>query len=332
MNYLEILKAGKENLLESIYLVVNREPYLYDHTLEALASRVVAEGMEAFNHGIFDLEETTLQQVMDFLNTPVLMGGKKLAVVHHLEGLNPDEDSLKALVKAAEGQLLLLVFPNKMSKTFKQLQKEAVPLVAFEKLDPREFRRWVIKRFKGLDKKLSNQSLDFFVQYSFYNDRDQRISLYHMENEIRKIASIGKEIIEIEDLKELMVMPLEVNLFALTDSLFEKDLSNTLKILDDLFQKGHTAYEIFPLLSKQYHNMVIARALGDQGLPYKVQQEILGFKSDYPVKMIHQRMGSTTKKKLLRAYETCLVYEMKAKQQKLNPRAHLESLLFDLKH
>ncbi|OPL07792.1 MAG: hypothetical protein AVO33_00115 [delta proteobacterium ML8_F1] len=332
MNYTELLKIAGENALESVYLMVNREEYLCRHTLDALEKQLVPEGLETFNKGVFDLEEVPLTRVTGFLNTPVLMGGIKMAVVYHLDVLNPDEKALEDLLEAARGQLMLMVFSNKMSKVFKGLQKRQLPVVVFEKLDPPDFKKWVVKRFRLLGKKLTNQSLDFFIRYSDYNERDQRISLYQMENEIKKIASLDSPIIEIEDLRKMMVAPLEINIFALTDALAGGDGPKTLKILDDLFQRGHTAYEILPLLTKHYHNMVIAKALGEAGLPHKAQQEILGFKSDYPVKMIQKRIGALTKKRLLGALETCLNYELLAKQQKINPRVHLESLLVALMH
>ncbi len=333
MNYLDVLKLSKTKSLKSTYLMVNRENYLYDHTIQRIKEDYLNPELIVFNYAYYDGVEVDYDQVYNGIITLPVMSEYKIVVVENIDQMNLTDNQIDDIIEVSRnaiGSVNIITFKNKMSKVYKRFKKAEVEIVEFEKLNGNDFRKWVIKKFRDNGKKLSNQALEFFINYSMYNDRNQSISLYQMENEIIKIASLPFEIVEIEHLKELMVMPLEMNVFALTDSLAEGDISVSFKKLHELLKKGHSTYEIMPLLTKQYNNMLIAKTLSLKSHPLNDIQEILGFKSSYPVKLILKRVTGIDKKSLMKSLESCIEYESISKSQGVNKRAHIESLFMKL--
>ncbi|MCK5762611.1 MAG: DNA polymerase III subunit delta [Clostridiales bacterium] len=333
MNYLDILKLSKTKSLKSAYLMVNRENYLYDHTIQRIKKDYLNPELIVFNYGYYDGAEVDYNQVYNGIITLPVMSEYKIVEIKNLDQMNLTDDQIDNLIDVSHkaiGSVNIITFKNKMSKVYKRFKKAEIEVVEFEKLDGSDFRKWVIKKFRDNGKKLSNQSLEFFINYSMYNDRNQSISLYQMENEIVKISSLPYKMIDIENLKEIMVMPLEMNVFALTDSLADGDIKASFKKLHELLKKGHSTYEIMPLLTKQYNNMLIAKTLSLKSHPINDIQEILGFKSSYPVKLILKRVNGLDKKSLTKSLESCIEYESVSKSQGVNKRAHIESLFMKL--
>ncbi|MBN2261155.1 MAG: DNA polymerase III subunit delta [Clostridiales bacterium] len=333
MNYLEVIKKSKTRSLESLYVMINREAYLYDHTIERIKSDYLNPELYVFNFGYYDGISSNYDQIVNGILTLPVMSEHKIQVIENLDQMNLSDEQIEKLIEVSHhaiGCVNIFTFNNKMSKAYKLFKKKKIEIVEFEKLSENDFKKWVVKKFNEYGKKISNQSLDFFINYSMYNDRNQTISLYQMENEIKKITSLPYEFIEIEHLKEIMVMPLEMNIFALTDYLVEGNIQMSMQKLDELMKKGHNSYEILPLMTKQYHNMLLAKILHLKGHPLDSIQEILAFKSSYPVKLILKRTSKMSRGYLMEALGKCIDYEIISKSEGVNKRAHVESLFINL--
>lgn len=333
MNYLDLLKASKAHTLSNCYTFINKEKYLYDHTLERVVSDYLSIDLLTFNYVNIDAATSSYDSVYNALITLPVMSDYKITVIENLEQMNlndKERDQVVEMGLSSEDQICIFAFNNKKSKIYNLLKRKKVEIIEFTKLSDVNFKKWVNKKFTENGKKISAQALQFFTEYSLYNDRNQMISLYQIENEIKKIASLSKTMIEIDELKNTMIMPLEMNVFSLTDYLAKGDLKNSFEKLSELISKGHNEYELMPLLTKQYYNMLLGKALSLKGYSNDTIQEVLGFKSSYPVKMILTRTQKMSKKHLLDALEHCLTFESELKSKSVNKRAHIENLMLKL--
>lgn len=333
MDYLELLKASKAKKLDNAYILINREDYLYDHTLDRIAKDQLDENFLAFNYTVLDGDSATFDMIHGALLTLPMMSEIKINVINHLDQVALSEAQLDTLIRLAldsVGVLNLFTFSQKKSKAYNRLKKEKVEIVEFKKLSDAHFRKWVVKRFREKGKPIDAQALQFFISYSLYGDRNQAISLYHMENEIEKIVSLSEATVTVESLRRVMIMPLEMNIFSLTDHLAAGELKASYEKLDELMAKGHSVYELMPLLTKTYHNMAVGKVLSDKGYPLDAIRDVLGFKSDYPVRMLLKRSARFKGCDLTRALDTCLSFESALKSRSLDPRIHLENLILRL--
>jgi DNA polymerase-3 subunit delta len=333
MDYLEFLKQSGKKALESTYIMINREDYLYSNTIERMKKNYLSENLLAFNYVKLEGDVASYDQVYSALVTLPMMSDVKINVIENLDQVIMTEKQLDELITIATdsiGVVNCFTFKQKKSKAYNRLKKEKVNIVEFTKLSDVHFRKWVIKRFKESGKKLDEQALKFFIDFSMYSDRNQQISLYHMENEIKKIVSMEQEMISSDDLRKVMIMPLEMNIFSLTDHLASGNLKSCYEKLDDLIAKGHSEYELMPLLTKSYHNMLLGKILSQKGYSNNVIKDVLGFKSDYPVKMILKRTARMDQRTLMVALEHCLTFESQLKSQSLDKRIHLENLMMKL--
>lgn len=332
MDYLEILNLSKNNKLNGIYVFINRENYLYDNTINQIVKDNINSDLMMFNYDFIREDDMNYDKIYNSIVTLPIMSDKKIVIVENIDQLDLQSKNLEEIIKVSkenEANIIIFTFKNKKSKELKAITKHGTS-VEFKKIDDMSFRKWVIKKFKENGKKISNQAINFFVESSMYNDRFQNINLYQVDNEIKKIASLSSDVIEIEDISKVMNLPLEMNIFSITDKLAKKDIKESLIKLDEIIKRGHKEYEIFPLLTKQYNNMLISKVLNHRGSSEENIREILGFKSSYAVKMILNRINKFDKKKLLKLLKLCLDFESDAKSKNVNIRTHLELLFLKL--
>jgi DNA polymerase-3 subunit delta len=301
--------------------------------LEKIREDYLASDLISFNYNQIDVASASYEDLYAALVTLPMMSDYKINVIENLDRLALSDkqlDEVVALSTDSIGCINLFVFDNKKSKAINRLKKNKVEIIAFEKLQAGIFHNWVGRKFREYGKKIDSQTLEYFVNCTMYSDRNQTVSLYHVENEIKKIVSLSASIISIEDLQKTMIMPLEMNVFSLTDHLVKGDLATSMEKLSDLIAKGHDVHELMPLLTKQYHNMALGKALNRKGHSNKAIMEILNFKSDYPVKLLLGRVSSVSAEKLTQDLAYCLDFESRLKSTGVNKRAHIENLILKI--
>jgi len=332
MDYLEVLNLSKNDKLNGIYVFINRENYLYDNTINQIVKDNINPDLIMFNYDFIGENDITYDKIYNSIVTLPIMSNKKIVIVENIDKLNLPNNNLEEIIKISEENetnIIIFSFKNKKSKELKAITKHGTS-VEFKKIDDKSFRKWVLKKFKENGKEISNQALNYFIENTMYNDRFQNVNLYHVDNEIKKITSLSKEVIEIKDMNEVMILPLEMNIFSITDKLAKEDIKGSLTKLDEIIKRGHKEYEIFPILTKQYNDMLISKTLNLRGCSEENIREILGFKSPYAVKMILKRINKFDKKKLLKLLKLCLDFESDAKSKNVNIRTHLELLFLKL--
>ena len=144
MNYLDILKLSKSKSLKSAYLMVNRENYLYDHTIQRIKEDYLNPELIVFNYGYYDGAEADYNQVYNGIITLPVMSGYKIVVIKNLDQMNLTDDQIDNLIYVrhkAIGSVNIITFKNKMSKVYKRFKKAEIEVVEFEKLDGSDFRK-----------------------------------------------------------------------------------------------------------------------------------------------------------------------------------------------
>ena len=157
MNYLDILKDSKAHRLNNCYTFINKEKYLYDHTLERMISDYLSPDLLTFNYVNIDAATSSYDSIYSALITLPVMSDYKITVIDNLEQLNltdKERDQIVEMGLNSQDQICIFVFNNKKSKIYNLLKRKKVEIIEFTKLSDVNFKKWVSKKFIENGKKI----------------------------------------------------------------------------------------------------------------------------------------------------------------------------------
>lgn len=93
-------------------------------------------------------------------------------------------------------------------------------------------------------------------------------NLWKLFNELNKLISYKSSgQIEIEDVKKIMIPPLEENIFLFVDSLGKKDKPTALRLMEDMMKAGEAPEYLITMLFRQFKLILQLKARQEQRVP-----------------------------------------------------------------
>lgn len=113
---------------------------------------------------------------------------------------------------------------------------------------------WIVSIAKQLNKNISTQNANYMVQTCGAD----KLMLY---NEIQKLVDyIGdRNEIEKEDIENVGIRTLETIIFDLTDCVGARNISNTLKFLEELLQQKEPLQKILIMIARHFKSLLITK-------------------------------------------------------------------------
>jgi DNA polymerase-3 subunit delta len=110
-----------------------------------------------------------------------------------------------------------------------------------------------------------------------YGTRDSEYNLYHMENDVKKLAAHcdGDEI-HLSDLNAVLDADLELNAFALADAAGRGRRGEAFDLLAGMLASGENVYGLLALLLSQFELLLSVREMMDAGFTRTRMQSELG--------------------------------------------------------
>lgn len=347
--YRSFIKEIKSGKIKKAYLLYGSERYLLDRGLEELKYKVVT-GFEEMNYMVFEGKNIDLSDVLNACETLPFGSDKKLVVVKDFQGLKSkskkDEaediddsnysakpDNISFLENLSDDVCLLFINydgVDKRKKLYKEIKKNG-SIFEFEKIDKRDLRQWIENFFKKEGKIINSREIEYFMQNTGYTDKSNNLNMYHVYNEMEKILSyMGEEnTVKMEYLEILMHEPLENNVFKLIDACWEGNVSNSLKMYNELLLEGESSYSVIALISWGIKNLIKIKELKEEGMnakeiSYKVKMK------EFAVSRYLNYCNKIDYEKLRKALERCLICETSIKTGRQEEKLALEMLLTSL--
>lgn len=190
----------------------------------------------------YNLEETSINKVIEDLNT-VSLFGNKLIIVNSIDKIENPDPLIKYLNNEGANTLILL--------SFKELDKrKKITKVLQEKTQYKEFLSYniesVIKEDLN-DFKMSPMAINLLISYCGNN-------LSRIENELEKLKlyKLNEKEITTEDIENLVKKSLDSTIFNLIDKINEKDKVKIFKIYNELLEEGETEEKIMYTIANHY--------------------------------------------------------------------------------
>lgn len=190
----------------------------------------------------YNLEETSINKVIEDLNT-VSLFGNKLIIVNSIDKIENPDPLIKYLNNEGANTLILL--------SFKELDKrKKITKVLQEKTQYKEFLSYNIEsviKEDLKDFKMSPMAINLLISYCGNN-------LSRIENELEKLKlyKLNEKEITTEDIENLVKKSLDSTIFNLIDKINEKDKVKIFKIYNELLEEGETEEKIMYTIANHY--------------------------------------------------------------------------------
>lgn len=225
-----------------------------------------------FDLNVYDLELTSINELLQDLNTIPLINDHKVIVGKNPFFLTTNKDIkiennydelTNYLNNTNEAATLILVAYEKidLKNEHVKLIKKVGSIIEVEDFKKEDWPSVVAKLFANRQVQISRDGLNLFI-----NKVGQDLSL--AINEAEKLATFSTNITA-DDVKMLVSTPLENNVFALTNALVEKDYKKALKTFKDLKIQSHEPIALIAIIASQMRFMYQVLYLSLQKLSEK---------------------------------------------------------------
>ncbi|SHI70665.1 DNA polymerase III subunit delta [Lutispora thermophila] len=347
-SFINSLKSGD---IGRLYLLYGSESFLLDKALEELEKNVLT-GFPEINLAIFEDDTLDIKDLINACSTLPFGSDKRLVVVKDYKGLaskfkksseeyieepkeNDKSDGLKFIFEIPESTCLVFINHGDVDgrkKLFKDINKNG-RVYKFDKIDKGDLVQWIRGHFLRAGKTIKISTVEYFAENIGYLDKNSETNLYHVQNEINKVlAYVGDDITVTEEhLEGLLRRSLENDIFKLIDSCWQKDISRSLKIYNDMLLSGENSFGILSMISKGIKNLMKIKELKSKGLDAKgIAKEAQIH--EYTVKLYMKHIDIMSFDTLYNAFNRCIECDVNIKSGKMQERLSIELLfttLFD---
>lgn len=193
-------------------------------------------------------------------------------------GENEEKELIKYLSSLPDSCLLILTSPrvDKRKKIFKTISQEGTAY-DFCRLEPKQLRAWISKKFKEAGKKASSEVIGELVAFSGYYDKESDYTLYHMDNDLKKIIaySDGPEILW-NNINNNLSGNINTFIFDMIDAVSKGKKEEAFQLLHNLLLYGENEYKILALICSQFEAILSVKELQEEGQNEREIKNILG--------------------------------------------------------
>jgi DNA polymerase-3 subunit delta len=238
---------------------------LYHGASQYLSLRAVKNDIQEYpdiKFQVLNADTTDSQSIFDTLGSPTLFSNQRGIIVKRLYK-NKDKDRLiesifKLLKSDTSTDIIYFWEDQKIRSITKYLKffKEQSALEEYEELNKRSFMSWLKEELKANNLELDTNTQRILAEKSNYDP--ERCS-----NEIKKIK------LDPENGTTNMVDTLENSIWNLIDAINNKDKTETMNILENLYSQNNDPNYILSMLARNLRLLTLVKHLNDQHKTFK---------------------------------------------------------------
>jgi DNA polymerase-3 subunit delta len=335
MSFMEVMKQVKKQQIAPVYFLYGSEAYFLDRLRTQLIANILKDNPE--NLFIYDLEETSIQEVIADAETYPFFGGQKLIIATNPVFLKakpdklPFEHDLEALSRyisnPVDYSILVLIAPYEKideRKKLSKLLKNNTVVANCEPIKDSEVAKWI---------KMLADDLKITLDKDVYDLIETELStnLRLLKEELEKLALyVGENgIVTIEVAEKLIAPTSNSSALRLVDAVIEKNLHKAISIFKDLEKMKEEPIALIGLLAFQFRTILRVKLLKLKGYSQFQMQKQLGL-HPYVIKIAMSRENKFSTKKLEGIMIRLADADQIMKQGKMEKELAFELLLFDL--
>ena len=287
------------------------------------------EKFEDATTSIYDLEENSLENALEDLDTYNFLASKKIVIIRNIEAINSEEEKkhLEHLYKYIENPSsdnLLIIECKKLNNTTKltkELKKKCK--VVETEISPKAF---IKENMKGYD--ISADTINLLEEYCLGD-------ITKIEKECDKLKEYKKDEKKIEkkDIEELVVKKLgdpKDLTFAFSRSLALRDKKEALEKYRELLDYNIEPLSIIGLLGSQIRIIYQVKILSKRNLSDKEIANMLEEKSDFRIKKTRELIALYSEKELLEIMQKLSEIDYRIKTSDVDSNKEIETFILNI--
>jgi DNA polymerase-3 subunit delta len=335
MEYTSLLNSINRGVLAPVYLFYGAEKLLMDQCLEKLKSKILPDGLEAFNLDKVEGDKVTSRHIIDLANTLPVLAEKRIVIVENAyyfttqkgnETKVEEEPLLNYLANPNTSCCLIfkvLGKADKRKKIFKLVQ-EVGQTIEFASLTGEKLDRWVTIFLKERGKRIESEAINYLALLA--NE-----GLNVLQNELEKLVlySGANPLITLAMVQEIVTKNTEINVFSLIDSIANKEGKKALELLQTSLVMGEAPMKLIYLLVRQFRLILMAKDMIGQGYSEKQIKEKLQV-HPYVMSKVLRQGRKFTLEELVVSLEKLLETEVLLKSSGGDSLELMENLVMEL--
>ena len=326
MDFQTALQQIKQGSQDSVYLLKGEQYYLQQQFLSALRQQHHYGEMGEIR---FDLEEQTMDQVVDEAETVSFFAEDKLLIVSNAQLMFQQEMDhfLAYLHHPVEGTTIVLLGIDSLDerkKVVKQL-KQQVTIISIEEMSDKELRSYVQQKIQQDDYSIEPKALEHLLILTDYR-------LTNVMSELEKIYlyALDDHHITTSLVDQLVSKSLEHSLFGMTDFVVNGQMDKALAFYHDLLLQGEDTIKMIYILGMQFRLLLQVKILMQRQYSQQKMASVLKV-HPYRIKLAMKQANKMTMKQLGEIYDQFVEADYAVKTSRLDQKMIMELLLLHLK-
>jgi DNA polymerase-3 subunit delta len=306
----ELQKIRKDKL-QPCYLVLGTEKFLQNQVRDEILKKIKIDNADDLNFLSFDMETTSLEEVVAEAETLPFFGDQRLVFVENPyfltaekvnNGIEQNTDLFVQYLKNPLETTILVVFApyeklDERKKITKQLKKAAV-VIDVKQLSENEVRQYLLHTLENSTVEMDKRAIDLFLRLT-------DLDLSKMMGELQKLLLFGETTgkITVHDVESLVPKTLEHNIFDMTEYVLSGKTESALRLYEDLVLQGEETIKINAILLAQLRLLLQTKFLMKIGYqqaniadtlkvhPYRVKlamQQVKRFREELLIELFDQ--------------------------------------------
>lgn len=268
-----IWKNIKKKNLAPVYLLIGKESFLMQETVQYIVEAGVLEEEKDFNLSVYDMEETPIETAIEDAETLPFMGEKRVVIVKNplfltsekkKEKVEHNIDKLEQYIHSpAPYTVLVFMAPYEKldeRKKITKLVKKQTEVIEMNSLSDSDTKNWMLDIVEQEQISLEKDAMEELIMLTAGD-------LMMIHQELGKLSTyVGAEgVITSETVRLLVARTLEQNIFDLIEHVIHKRSKDALQIFYDLLKNNEEPIKILSLLVTQFRLILHVKELSNIG-------------------------------------------------------------------
>lgn len=312
------IKTGNFN---HIYLLYGEEAYLRRQYRDRLKDALI--GDDTMNYHYYEGKNISIGEVIDQAETLPFFAEKRLIMIENSGFFKSGGDALADYLKDPASTSYFVFVETEMdkrSRLYKTVQSKGCA-VEFAVQDEATLKRWILGMVKKGNKKISGQTLDFFLDKT-------GTDMENIRREIEKLFCycLDKDAITAADIDAVCTRRLGNHIFDMVGAIADKQQKKALELYYELLAQKEPPMRIMFLIARQFNLLFQVKELRGKGYSNKTIGEKVGLPGFVAGKYVTQ--ASRFKNEEIRdALENCVETEEAVKTGRMNETMGVEMLI-----
>ncbi|MDY3238822.1 MAG: DNA polymerase III subunit delta [Anaerovoracaceae bacterium] len=293
----------RESEMPPVLFLYGEEGYLIQWAVETIRSRYVDPACAALDYVRFQDEGEDMASILDACNTFSMMSQRRLVWAEEFSplhsasarGFTSGDLEMADAYFSEPNPGTILVFtsevPEPKSELVKLLKKKS-RCYEFSQLDYSTLSGFISKRFAAEGVSAGKDAVKAVIDQSGYFNKETEYHLFHLVNDVRKIAAYcgGGSVTE-DDVSQVMNGDMDTFIFNLLDAVSGNQKEKAFGLLHNILRSGREVFGTIAMMINQFELLLMVAELKEEGKNLGQITEILK-SSEF---RIRKAMGYTEK-------------------------------------